>query len=155
MFDDRIDLVVWGHEHDCRIEPEPVAKKEYYITQPGSSVATSLAHGEAIPKWVDLPTSRIGSDSKAEHPAACPSVYRKVGLLRIQGRKFQLDPLPLKTVRPFKMEDIVLQDEAELEENDLDLDKRETITAFLARKVRCGLTSEVDPRDEDLSMLMP
>lgn len=50
MFDDSIDLVVWGHEHDCRIEPEPIAQKRYFITQPGSSVATSLAHGEAIPK---------------------------------------------------------------------------------------------------------
>ncbi|QRV84803.1 double-strand break repair protein MRE11 [Ceratobasidium sp. AG-Ba] len=50
MFDDSINLVVWGHEHDCRIEPEPVAGKEYLITQPGSSVATSLADGEAIPK---------------------------------------------------------------------------------------------------------
>ena len=50
MFDDSIDLVVWGHEHDCRIIPEPVAGKRYYITQPGSSVATSLADGEAIEK---------------------------------------------------------------------------------------------------------
>lgn len=52
MFDDSINLVVWGHEHDCRIQPEPVAGKEYLITQPGSSVATSLADGEAIPKSV-------------------------------------------------------------------------------------------------------
>lgn len=50
MFDDSIDLVVWGHEHDCRIIPEPVAGKRYFITQPGSSVATSLADGEAIEK---------------------------------------------------------------------------------------------------------
>lgn len=50
LFDDSINLVVWGHEHDCRIIPEPVAGKSYYITQPGSSVATSLADGEAIEK---------------------------------------------------------------------------------------------------------
>ena len=50
MFDDSIDLVVWGHEHDCRIVPEPVAGKHYYITQPGSSVATSLADGESLEK---------------------------------------------------------------------------------------------------------
>lgn len=55
MFDDSIDLVVWGHEHDCRITPEPVAGKNYYITQPGSSVATSLADGEALPKYVQVP----------------------------------------------------------------------------------------------------
>jgi double-strand break repair protein MRE11 len=50
MFDDSIKLVVWGHEHDCRIWPEKVEGKDYYITQPGSSVATSLAPGEALPK---------------------------------------------------------------------------------------------------------
>jgi double-strand break repair protein MRE11 len=50
MFDDSIKLVVWGHEHDCRIWPEAVEGKPYYITQPGSSVATSLAPGEALPK---------------------------------------------------------------------------------------------------------
>ena len=52
MFDDNIDLVIWGHEHDCRIVPEPVAGKRYYISQPGSSVATSLAEGESLEKWV-------------------------------------------------------------------------------------------------------
>lgn len=50
LFDDSINLVVWGHEHDCRIVPEPVAGKEYYVSQPGSSVATSLADGEALEK---------------------------------------------------------------------------------------------------------
>ena len=51
MFDDSVDLVVWGHEHDCRIIPEPVAGKKYFITQPGSSVATSLADGESLEKY--------------------------------------------------------------------------------------------------------
>lgn len=57
MFDDSIKLVVWGHEHDCRIIPEQVEGKGYYITQPGSSVATSLAAGEAIKKYVLTLTS--------------------------------------------------------------------------------------------------
>ena len=52
MFDDSIDLVVWGHEHDCRIIPETVVGKKYRITQPGSSVATSLADGESLEKCV-------------------------------------------------------------------------------------------------------
>jgi double-strand break repair protein MRE11 len=55
MFDDSIDLVIWGHEHDCRIVPEPVGGKEYVISQPGSSIATSLADGEALPKCVIPP----------------------------------------------------------------------------------------------------
>lgn len=58
MFDDSIKLVLWGHEHDCRIGPEQVEGKPYFISQPGSSVATSLAHGEALPKYahsINLP----------------------------------------------------------------------------------------------------
>lgn len=54
MFDDSINLVIWGHEHDCRLEPEVVAGKEYVIIQPGSSVATSLADGESQQKSVSF-----------------------------------------------------------------------------------------------------
>lgn len=50
MFDNNLDLVVWGHEHDCRVDPEQVPGKRYKISQPGSSVATSLSEGEAIEK---------------------------------------------------------------------------------------------------------
>lgn len=50
MFDDSIDLVVWGHEHEQRIVPETVSGKNYQISQPGSSVATSLCLGEAAEK---------------------------------------------------------------------------------------------------------
>jgi hypothetical protein len=35
-----IDFVFWGHEHECRVNPEVFS--DMYITQPGSSVATSL-----------------------------------------------------------------------------------------------------------------
>lgn len=50
MFDDSVHLVVWGHEHEQLINPQPVGGKRYYITQPGSSVATSLSPGEASEK---------------------------------------------------------------------------------------------------------
>ncbi|KAI0640408.1 DNA repair exonuclease [Trametes meyenii] len=93
MFDDSIDLVVWGHEHDCRIVPEPVAGKRYYITQPGSSVATSLADGEALEKHV--------------------------ALLKIQGKEFELTPIPLRSVRPFVIDDIVLSEAGEEEGFDI------------------------------------
>jgi double-strand break repair protein MRE11 len=59
MFDDSVKLVVWGHEHDCRLTPEKVEGKDYYISQPGSSVATSLAPGESIPKYVPTQYPRI------------------------------------------------------------------------------------------------
>ena len=55
MFEDSIDLIVWGHEHDCRIVPGAVSGKDYFITQPGSSVASSLADEESEPKYALTP----------------------------------------------------------------------------------------------------
>lgn len=54
-----LDLVVWGHEHECKIDPEVVATNSggnMRITQPGSSIATSLSPGEAVRKcvWVNV-----------------------------------------------------------------------------------------------------
>lgn len=77
-----IKLVIWGHEHDCRIIPEEQTNG-VFISQPGSSVATSLAIGESIPKHV--------------------------GLLEICGTEFKLSPIPLKTVRPFFFDELVLE----------------------------------------------
>ncbi|XP_068150460.1 double-strand break repair protein MRE11 isoform X2 [Drosophila tropicalis] len=81
-----LNLIIWGHEHDCRIEPELNVKRDFYVSQPGSSVPTSLSEGESIKKHV--------------------------GLLEIYKNKFQLKPLPLKTVRPFIFESINLSDMA-------------------------------------------
>ncbi|KAF7329694.1 Double-strand break repair protein MRE11 [Mycena kentingensis (nom. inval.)] len=107
LFDDSLDLVIWGHEHDCRIVPEPVAGKDYYISQPGSSVATSLADGEAIEKHV--------------------------ALLQIRNKEFELNPIPLRTVRPFVIESIVLTEVAE--EEGLDINQAMEIQKYLKRKV--------------------
>ncbi|KAI3603119.1 double-strand break repair protein mre11 [Moniliophthora roreri] len=107
MFDDSIDLVIWGHEHDCRILPEPVAGKNYYISQPGSSVATSLADGEAIEKYV--------------------------ALVQIQGKEFQMTPIPLRTVRPFVIEEVVLTEAAE--KQGFDISDQIGISKYLKGKV--------------------
>ncbi|KAL7409704.1 Metallo-dependent phosphatase-like protein [Mrakia frigida] len=107
VFDDSTDLVIWGHEHDCRIVPEAVAEKPYWISQPGSSVATSLAEGEALEK--------------------------KVAILRIQGKGFDIEPLPLKTVRPFVMRQIEMADAAE--ENGVDLTNKQKVTEYLRSQV--------------------
>ena len=121
MFDDSIKLVVWGHEHDCRIWPEKVEGKDYYITQPGSSVATSLAHGEAIPKHV--------------------------GILSIQGSQFQISEIPLKTVRPFELDEVVLLEAAK--EGDLDLQDKDSITAYLRKQVE-GLIAQAKRNWQEL-----
>ncbi|GAA5957123.1 hypothetical protein JCM8115_003964 [Rhodotorula mucilaginosa] len=83
-FGEEAHLVVWGHEHDCISEakPVPVAGRPYYISQPGSSIATSLSKGESIPKHV--------------------------GLIKIQGKEFEFEPIRLRSVRPFIFEDIAL-----------------------------------------------
>ncbi|KDO27527.1 hypothetical protein SPRG_06794 [Saprolegnia parasitica CBS 223.65] len=87
-----IDFVIWGHEHECLIELEESAKGNFFITQPGSSVATSLIEGEAKPK--------------------------QVGILEIRGSDFRLRAEPLKTVRPFKIRDVALRDIDGLDPND-------------------------------------
>ncbi|KAI0057313.1 DNA repair exonuclease [Artomyces pyxidatus] len=107
MFDDAVDLVVWGHEHDCRIMPEPVAGKSYLITQPGSSVATSLAEGESLPKHV--------------------------ALLKIHGKEFKMEPLPLRTVRPFVMDEIILTEVAE--EEGFQVTDQMAVTKYLKQRV--------------------
>ncbi|XP_008550619.1 double-strand break repair protein MRE11 [Microplitis demolitor] len=81
------DLIFWGHEHECRLIPEEITLpdgEKYYITQPGSSVATSLAEGEAKPKHV--------------------------GLLKIDGTRFIVKDIKLQTVRPFVFDSLNITD---------------------------------------------
>ncbi|KAI9470551.1 MAG: Metallo-dependent phosphatase-like protein [Benjaminiella poitrasii] len=81
FLDSFLDLVFWGHEHECRITPEDY--QNFAVTQPGSSVATSLSQGEA----------------EAKH----------VGLLRInKNREYRLDKIRLRTVRPFQFTSVSL-----------------------------------------------
>lgn len=138
MFDDSVDLVVWGHEHDCRIVPEPVAGKPYYITQPGSSIATSLADGESIEKHV--------------------------ALLHIQGKEFEMKPIPLRTVRPFVLEDVVLSEAAE--EEGFELNDQIAVSKFLKSRVNALINQAnklwddrnaraVEDGDEPLPHMLP
>ncbi|KAI7896607.1 Metallo-dependent phosphatase-like protein [Mucor mucedo] len=90
FLDGFLDLVFWGHEHECRIYPEQY--ENFCITQPGSSVATSLSEGEAKPKHV--------------------------GILTIEGGTYQLDKIRLKTVRPFQFTSVVLAQVDSLRPND-------------------------------------
>lgn len=78
-----IDFVLWGHEHDCRVEPENIPGKDFVISQPGSSVATSLSEGEAIKKHI--------------------------AVLNVWQGKYRLDPIPLQTVRPFVFKSIEIE----------------------------------------------
>lgn len=103
-----LDLIIWGHEHDCRISPEESPGKGFYVSQPGSSVATSLSEGESIKKYC--------------------------GLLKICKKQFIMTPLPLKTVRPFVFKSVVLSDHAaEIEEGDEDTSQN--VQTFVKRMI--------------------
>ncbi|OJJ45065.1 hypothetical protein ASPZODRAFT_17977 [Penicilliopsis zonata CBS 506.65] len=80
-----LDLVIWGHEHECLINPRRNPETHFHVMQPGSSVATSLVPGEAVAKHV--------------------------AILSITGREFKCEPIRLRTVRPFVMREIVLSEE--------------------------------------------
>ena len=58
---------------------------------------------------------------------------RHVALVQIQGKEFKLTPLPLRTVRPFVIEEVVLNEVAD--EVGLDLNDQMAITKFLKGKV--------------------
>jgi len=81
---DFVDLIVWGHEHECLIDPRWNPEMSFNVMQPGSSVATSLMPGEAVPKHV--------------------------AVLDITGRDYEQKNIRLKTVRPFVMREVILQD---------------------------------------------
>ncbi|XP_073100458.1 double-strand break repair protein MRE11 isoform X2 [Elaeis guineensis] len=87
-----LDFIVWGHEHECLIDPQEVPGMGFHITQPGSSVATSLIDGEAKPKHVLL--------------------------LEIKGSQYRPTKIPLKSVRPFEYAEVVLKDEPDIDPND-------------------------------------
>ncbi|TPX34366.1 hypothetical protein SmJEL517_g03004 [Synchytrium microbalum] len=141
FIDDWIHLVMWGHEHECLIEPVGSATGDFQIIQPGSSVATSLAIGEEKPKHV--------------------------GILHVRGKDFEIEPIRLKSVRPFVMEEIVLADEPELKGtvsnhayDDNKVVKVEKMVEFLRKKVdnliakakRDWLELNPDKEEEDVPL---
>lgn len=82
MIESFIDFVLWGHEHECLVNPQASSVGEFHISQPGSSVATALSEGESKDKFV--------------------------GLLEVYKNQFRFKPFPLNTVRPFIMDQIIL-----------------------------------------------
>ncbi|XP_019328362.1 PREDICTED: double-strand break repair protein MRE11A isoform X3 [Aptenodytes forsteri] len=112
FLDDFIDLVVWGHEHECKIAPSQNEQQRFYVSQPGSSVVTSLSPGE--------------------------SVKKHIGLLHVKGKKMKMQKIALETVRTFHMEDIVLADHPDLFNPD-NPKVTQAIQAFCMEKVELML----------------
>ncbi|XP_045459445.1 double-strand break repair protein MRE11 [Melitaea cinxia] len=104
-----LDLVIWGHEHDSQVFATKDVKREnesFFVIQPGSTVATSLAAGEALPKHCVL--------------------------LQLHKKEYIVTPLPLKTVRPFVFKTVVLSEENLGDEG---VNENEKVQNFLKEKV--------------------
>ncbi|MES1905564.1 MAG: Double-strand break repair protein mre11a, partial [Paramarteilia canceri] len=78
-----LDLVLWGHEHDCYPDPVENAEHGFSVIQPGSSVATQLTYGEARTKYAVL--------------------------MDIKNKNFTVNKILLETVRPLCVRDIFLE----------------------------------------------
>lgn len=104
-----MDLIVWGHEHECLIDPKLNPETSFHVMQPGSSVATSLVPGEAVAKHV--------------------------AIVSVSGRDFTVEKHRIKTVRPFVTKEIELADISELEELAHDSENKSKITQYLMKIV--------------------
>ncbi|KAJ6133760.1 DNA-binding [Penicillium sp. IBT 18751x] len=100
-----MDLVIWGHEHECLIDPHLNPETKFHVMQPGSSVATSLVPGEAVAKHVSI--------------------------VSVTGREFKSESIRLKTVRPFVMREIVLSEEKGAQKLARKDNNRTEVTRFL------------------------
>ncbi|KAI9930604.1 hypothetical protein ASPWEDRAFT_50846 [Aspergillus wentii DTO 134E9] len=100
-----LDLVIWGHEHECLINPRLNPETNFHVMQPGSSVATSLVPGEAVAKHVSI--------------------------LSVTGREFKNEPVRLKTVRPFATREIILSEEKGAQKLARKENNRTEVTRFL------------------------
>ena len=111
---DFLDLVVWGHEHECLIDPRTNPETNFRVMQPGSSVATSLVLGEAVEK--------------------------KVAILSVKGKDMDVETIRLKTVRPFIYKDIKLSDRKRMRDVAFDNDNKSKLNAYLTEVIQEMIT---------------
>lgn len=106
-----LDFVVWGHEHECLVEPTESAQG-FHISQPGSSVVTSLIEGEAKQKKICVLEVR----SDPDNPNGAPY--------------WRTTPIDLETTRPFEFDQVALASVEEIDASD-----PKGIAAYLERRV--------------------
>ncbi|KAI8630946.1 double-strand break repair protein mus-23 [Xylariaceae sp. FL1651] len=109
MLPEWLDLVVWGHEHECLVDPRHNPETGFHVMQPGSSVATSLVPGEAVAKHV--------------------------AVVSITGRDFSVKKHRLKTVRPFVTAEITLASDKRFKGLEKKKDNRQELTRRLMQIV--------------------
>jgi len=137
MLPEFLDLVVWGHEHECLIDPQKNNETGFHVMQPGSSVATSLCPGEAVTK--------------------------QVAILSITGKSFEVEKIPLKTVRPFVTQEIVLATDkrfkglGDKQENRQDITKRlmAIVDEMIEQATESWLALHGDQMEDDEEQPLP
>ncbi|OEU15774.1 DNA repair exonuclease, partial [Fragilariopsis cylindrus CCMP1102] len=120
MIPDWMDFICWGHEHECDIEVTESVVGTFRISQPGSSVATSLVEGE--------------------------SMRKKIGILDIREGQFRLTAIPLTQVRSFVLGTVRLADERNLDPDEPKVDTK--VSKLLEDKVRVLIHDAREKRRE-------
>lgn len=72
-----------------------------------------------------------------------------MALIQVQGTDFVLEPIPLRTVRPFIAEDLELRDVAE--EENIDLNDQIEVMKLIRRKVEAKIFT---PFSGDISQIL-
>ena len=122
MLPDFLNFVIWGHEHECLIKPEEVNLKDgktAHLTQPGSTVQTSLIAVEAERKhmaYMDI--QLMPNPSNDAH-------YR-----------YRFRPVEHRSTRPFIYEEIVLANETKPNGQPAVKADEESVKKFLEKKVK-------------------
>jgi double-strand break repair protein MRE11 len=100
------DVVVWGHEHEQKIDPTKNLIGNFDVIQPGSSITITLIPEE--------------------------STEKKIGILEVYKNKYEFSPINLKTVRKFFYEEISLSNFPELNNEKTNVEK---ISEILTNKI--------------------
>lgn len=119
MLPEWLNMVVWGHEHECLIDPQQNPQTGFHVMQPGSSVATSLIQGEAVPKHV--------------------------AIMSICGKDFQIEKHRLKTVRPFVTQEIKLAEDERFK----NLDHKKENRAELTRRLMSVVENMIEQAEKE------
>ena len=122
-----LDLVIWGHEHEYDFRTVEVTSVGVILC-PNKMLKVDflLLNLDLLSqhRWLQVKLSKSTLKRLPAHG------HRKVALLQVRNKEFKLEAIPLRTVRPFMVDEVVLQDHLGQEKCTL-----EHVEKFLRRKV--------------------
>jgi double-strand break repair protein MRE11 len=127
-------VVIWGHEHECKTEPDFNQDYGFHVLQPGSTVCTALCESEALPKHVFL--MEIFQDDFDANP------------------KFKVEPIPLKSVRQYYFEHMDLDEELKIRNIPNNEENSERIQRVVSDKIQ-SLLDQAELEREDGQPSLP